>query len=346
MAATRDSDTLEVSKPPSHGSAEASRWLLLLYQFPAGPDSRRVKVWRRLQSIGAIAIKNSVYALPLGDQSHEDFTWLLTELKSNGADGAIVESRFIAGMSDQQIQELFNDARNADYRNLQDEIDAALSALPPNKKAETEAVRESARRTLVRARKRIAEIERIDFFSAQGRDAVESVMQTLVERTSDRPAIAAKEDGKMSAVTTQDLTGRIWVTRRGVRVDRIASAWLIRRWIDAGARFKFIAGKDYAPADGEIRFDMFDAEFTHEGDLCTFEVLSRLTGPDDAALKSVGEIVHDIDLKDAKFGRPETEGIAHVLAGIVAGTDDDDARIERGSALFEDLYRFFSTARV
>ena len=145
----------------------------------------------------------------------------------------------------------------------------------------------------------------------------------------------------MQTATAEDLTGRVWVTRRGVRVDRIASAWLIRRWIDADARFKFVPSKGYEPLDGEIRFDMFDAEFTHQGDLCTFEVLARQVRPDDAALASIGEIVHDIDLKDVKFGRPETEGVANLLAGIVAGTDDDERRLERGGDMFENLYRFF-----
>ena len=331
---------------PQLKSGEASApWLLLLYQFPTGPDSRRVKVWRRLQSVGAVAIKNSVYMLPLNDQSQEDFAWLLQELRSNGADGAILESRFIDGMSDQQIQALFNDARNADYLLLQDEIESAIAELPPNKEAADETAKDSERRALARARKRIAEIERIDFFSAEGRDAAEAAMRTLIERTTNRLEDREKGEKKMAAVALQDLGGRVWVTRRGVRVDRIASAWLIRRWIDADARFKFIPGKEYTPARGEVRFDMVDAEFTHEGDLCTFEVLARVAGQDDAALRSVGEIVHDIDLKDAKFGRAETEGIAHVLAGIVAGTDDDDRRIERGSALFEDLYRFFSTSQ-
>jgi hypothetical protein len=283
--------------------------------------------------------------LPFNDQSHEDFTWLLQELRSNGADGAILESRFIDGMSDQQIQALFNEARNADYRLLQQEIESAIAELHPSDDAADEASRENARRALARARKRIAEIERIDFFAAEGRDSVDAAMLTLVGCTTDRLENVDEEGRKMTAVALQDLRGRVWVTRRGVRVDRIASAWLIRRWIDADARFKFIPGKEYAPARGEIRFDMVDAEFTHEGDLCTFEVLARLAGQEDAALRSVGEIVHDIDLKDAKFGRAETEGIAHVLAGIVAGTDDDDRRIERGSALFEDLYRFFRTAQ-
>ena len=151
----------------------------------------------------------------------------------------------------------------------------------------------------------------------------------------------------MADATLGDLRGRVWVTRRGVRVDRIASAWLVRRWIDPDARFKFVASKGYIPDnDQEVRFDMFEAEFTHEGDLCTFEVLARFARKNDTALRRIGEIVHDIDLKDGKFGRPETEGVANLLSGIVAGTEDDERRIERGSAMFEDLYRFFSQAKM
>ena len=149
----------------------------------------------------------------------------------------------------------------------------------------------------------------------------------------------------MSSAEVQNLAGRVWVTRRGVRVDRIASAWLIRRWIDGDARFKFVPGRNYSPQSDELRFDMFEAEFTHVGDRCTFEVLASLANRDDLALRRVGEIVHDIDLKDGKFGHPETAGIASLLDGIVSATDDDDRRLERGGALFEDLYRSFSDNR-
>ena len=145
----------------------------------------------------------------------------------------------------------------------------------------------------------------------------------------------------MNADIAAELKNRVWVTRRGVRVDRIASAWLIRRWIDPDARFKFVDGRNYLPESGEVRFDMFDAEFTHQGDRCTLEVMAQRVAPDDAALRSIAEIVHDIDLKDQKFGRPETEGVASLLSGLVASLEDDGRRIERGSALFEDLYRHF-----
>ena len=135
--------------------------------------------------------------------------------------------------------------------------------------------------------------------------------------------------------------GQVWVTRQNVFVDRIASAWLIRRFIDRDARFKFVPARGYQPAAGELRFDMFDAEFTHEGDRCTFEVLAGRYAPRDRALVAVGEVVHDIDCKDEKFGRAETAGIASLIQGVARTQDDDAARLERGASLFDDLYARF-----
>ena len=141
------------------------------------------------------------------------------------------------------------------------------------------------------------------------------------------------------------MRGRTWVTRQGVYVDRIASAWLIRRFIDPDARFKFVPAKGYTPAPGEVRFDMFEAEFTHQGDRCTFEVLLEQAELDDPALRAIAEIVHDIDLKDGKFARPEAEGIRTLIAGICAATGDDEERLARGGAVFEDLHSHFRRRR-
>ena len=323
----------------------ASRWLILVYQFPKGPDSRRVKIWRRLQSIGAVAIKNSVYVLPCNEQSREDFAWLLSELQKSGAEGAILESQFVDGMSDHQIRDLFNTARDNDYKVLVEEVQEVLTTLSRNDGIDDEEERRKARSMLERARKRIAEIKAIDFFGAEGHEHAAATMGTLDQRTWDSSEIETTGEQTMSGMTLKDLKNRVWVTRRGVRVDRMACAWLIRRWIDSDARFKFVASKGYVPEDREVRFDMFEAEFTHDGDMCTFEVLARLAKENDSALRSVAEIVHDIDLKDGKFGHPETEGIANLLTGISIGLDDDDRRIERGSAIFEDLYRFFKEVK-
>ena len=130
------------------------------------------------------------------------------------------------------------------------------------------------------------------------------------------------------------------MTRKGVFIDRIASAWLIRRFVDPDARFKFVPAKGYRPEAKEIRFDMFEAEYTHEGDQCTFEVLIARLGLDNPALVPIAEIVHDIDLKDAKFGRPEGIGVDRLIAGIAMAHKDDEDRLAQGAAVFDGLYEF------
>ena len=156
-----------------------------------------------------------------------------------------------------------------------------------------------------------------------------------VQRTDGAPVVAG-----LGA-----LANRVWVTRQGVYVDRIASAWLIRRFIDPDARFRFVRAKGHIPQDGELRFDMFEAEFTHEGDRCTFEVLLARLDLNDKALTAIAEIVHDIDLKDAKFGREETGGIAHLITGLCQSSKDDAQRLARGAAVFDDLYEYFRKRR-
>jgi hypothetical protein len=130
------------------------------------------------------------------------------------------------------------------------------------------------------------------------------------------------------------------VTRRDVHVDRIASAWLIRRRIDPEARFRFVAPEGYLPGQGEIRFDMYEAEYTHSGDSCTLEMLASSFAPDDPALAAVAEIVHDIDCKDDRFGRPETAGVERLIEGIT-GHPEDEVRVERGLLVFDDLHAAF-----
>jgi hypothetical protein len=117
----------------------------------------------------------------------------------------------------------------------------------------------------------------------------------------------------------------------------MASAWLIKRFIDPDARFRWVDGRGFKPAPGELRFDMFEAEFTHEGDDCSFEVLRRRCKVEEPGLGPIAEIIHDIDVKDNKFARPEAAGVAFVLGAIAAANDTDDARMERASVLFDEL---------
>ena len=143
-------------------------------------------------------------------------------------------------------------------------------------------------------------------------------------------------------IAVAEYRGRTWVTRKGIHVDRMGSAWMIRRFIDERAKFKFVPARGYQPSKGEIRFDMFDAEFTHEGDRCTAEVLMARLAPKASGLRPIVEIVHNIDLKDAKFERPETAGVEALITGICTRSKDDVERLERGSVMFDDLLEFFS----
>jgi hypothetical protein len=320
----------------------AHSWLLLIHQLPAKPAYLRVKIWRRLQSMGAIAVKNAVHALPMNEETQEDFEWLLREIVEGGGEAFLCEARLIDGLSDEEVRTLFDKARDADYGEIVKETRSLTKSLRPNAKAATIA---EHRAQAARLRKRLAEVVAIDFFGAIGRETAEGLLSSLETRLNEDEPVTSKAIADSQAANLGELRSRTWVTRQGVYVDRIASAWLIRRFIDPEARFKFVSGKGYRPEPGELRFDMFEAEFTHEGDKCSFEVLLDRAGPKDGALRAIGEIVHDIDLKDGKFSRTEVAGIKTLIEGISVATKDDSERIERGTEVFNNLYEYFKKKR-
>ena len=320
--------------PPE--APDEPRWLLLIHQIPPKPDYLRVKIGRRLARVGAVAIKNSVYVLPDADQGMEDFQWVLREIIDGGGDASICRSIFVDGLTDAEVEHLFCEARSRDYDAIATEARAVLKrlggrTLAPAKQAGIED-------SLSKLRKRVAAVARIDFFATESRDRAAALLEQIDARI--HPS-SSERSARTRTAPDGDFRGRTWVTREGIFVDRIASAWLIRRFIDPDARFTFVppdAQRRYKPKPGELRFDMFEAEYTHEGDRCTFETLLRRFGLDDPALDHLAEIVHDIDLKDGKFERDDATGIERVLAGIAAAHRDDATRLERGAAVFDDLY--------
>jgi hypothetical protein len=334
-----------MTKPETQAEAheDRTRWLLLIHQLPAKPAYQRVKTWRRLQGLGAVAIKNAVHALPASEQAQEDFEWLLREIRDGGGEALICEARLVDGLSDEEVQSMFNAAREADYDSLAKEVRVFGEALEAEA---TAADRADLRTRLARLKSNLAQLVAIDFFGANGRETVDGLVAGLEARLDQEAAMARTETKSPTPVSGPgSLINRVWVTRQGVYVDRIASAWLIRRFIDPEARFRFVRAKNYAPQPGELRFDMFEAEFTHEGDRCTFEVLLARLGLNDKALTAIAEIVHDIDLKDAKFGREETGGIAHLVTGLCHASKDDTRRLEQGAGVFDNLYEYFRKRR-
>ena len=320
----------------------ALSWLLLIHQLPAKPAYLRVKIWRRLQGIGAVAVKNAVHALPMGEGTQEDFEWLLREIVEGGGEAFLCETRLIDGLTDEDVRKLFDQARDGDYANIAKEVRALAKGMRP--KLKQERINE-LRAQAARLRKRLAEIVSIDFFGAIGRETAEGLLAELEVRLNEDESVVKQAEVGSKARTMETLRGRTWVTRQGVHVDRIGSAWLIRRFIDPDARFKFVPGKGYRPDEGELRFDMFQAEFTHEGDKCTFEVLLDRAALKDSALRAIAEIIHDIDLRDNKYGREESVGIRTLIDGIAVATSDDLERIARGAEVFNNLYEFFGKKR-
>ncbi len=317
------------------------RWLLLIHQLPPKPDYLRVKVWRRLQRLGAVAIKNSVYALPRNDQTYEDFEWVLREIVKDGGDASICEARFVEGLSDEQVEALFHAARDADYAQLAENLRGLFDMLPAAKRLTAER-RGELEKAILKIGRRFAEVTAIDFFHAAGREAVDGLFAGLEQRLRAGTGELGQSRGNLGH---ERVHGRTWVTRKGIHVDRMASAWLIGRFIDPAARFKYVASKGYRPEAGELRFDMFDAEFTHAGDSCTFEVLVQHFGLDDHALRPIAEIVHDIDLKDAKFDREETAGIDRLIAGLAMARKEDHERLASAAPIFDGLYEYYRRKR-
>jgi hypothetical protein len=308
------------------------RWLLLIHQIPPKPGYLRIKIGRHLQRLGAVAIKNSVYALPSSDDTREDLNWVLREIVAGGGDASIIEANFVEGLSDEHVRDLFRAARDAEYQEVIVETRGLAKGLP-KRGAPSEENRAEMQARLARLQKRMAEIAALDFFAGRQREPAEGLLQDLARRLEPEFTPAPKE-AKMETKPQ----GATWVTRTGIHVDRMSSAWLIRRFIDEKAKFKFVLPKSYEHKKGELRFDMFDGDYTHQGDLCTFEVLLDRFDLDDPALQRIGEIVHDIDLKDDKHKRPEKPGIELLINGIATAHHEDDARLARASAALDDLY--------
>jgi hypothetical protein len=321
-----------------HVPRDGARWVLFMPTIPSKPASLRVKIWRRLQAIGAVGLRGSVYALPNREECVEVFEWVSRELNELGGQASICEGRFLDASTDDDIERRFIDARSADYA----EIAGAAKQLANKLEAKRVAPERIAAFTEAHAKlvRRFGEVTAIDFLHVPGREAVEGLLAAIARAL---PRGGAKP-GEPLAVMARP-SGATWVTRTGVHVDRIASAWLIRRFIDPRARLKFVPATGYVPKHGELRFDMFEAEFTHVGDRCTFEVLVERMGLRDPALAAIGEIIHDLDLRDDKFGREENAGVRSTIDGICTVAHDDEQRIAAASPMLNGLHSHFSLKR-
>jgi hypothetical protein len=302
------------------------RWYLLVHRIPPRPLYLRAKIRQRLTQVGAIALKNSVYLLPQGSDALEDFEWIAQEIRAGGGEAHVFEGGVISGIDSHGLMARFHAARDADYEELAGEIRSAM------KSARSAAAASGLAAHHTRLTRRFEEIRRIDFFDAPGRTAAEEGLASMEERMQrDR-----KEETRM-VKSNPELRGKVWVTRPNVKVDRMASAWFVRRFIDPKARFRFADPSAPKGAD-EIRFDMVGGDFTHEEDRCTLETLIRRVGLPDRGVKAIAEIVHDVDLKDEKYGRAEAAGVRRIVEGLIARYQNDAERLDHGLAMFDDLH--------
>ena len=305
-------------------SSESHNWLLLIHQIPPNPPYLRAKILRRLKDIGAVALKKSAYLLPDNEEAQEDFQWLLNEIKADGGEGWVLRAEAVAGLSDEAVCDMFRTARAADYQELLAEVEKLAASEGDGDLNIIVALR--------KLRKRHGEVSAIDFFGAPGKNEVLIAMGAIEKRLE---AIAHRAQ---SGEAPNESKGRRWVTRRGIKIDRTACCWLIRRIIDPGAEFLFVDPSQYQHQAGDQRFDMFEGEFTHEGDKCSFEVLVDRFQLESAGLRVIAEILHDLDLKDGKFGRPEAAGLGAMIEGLALRHSDDVKRMEEGIVILDALH--------
>ena len=265
------------------------------------------------------------------------------EIESAGGASTVFRASSVEGATDKEIIAAFQTARNAEFA----VISSALEKLRARVQEQSHGKRLSPARLAVheteldRLHNELQRVIANDFFQTKGRSAAVNTYERakksirgLTEATSRRKAKHADKGG---VLTVADYQGRRWVTRQNIHVDRIASAWLIKRFIDKHPRFYF-AGED-ATVENAIPFDMFGAEFTHHGDDCTFETMLKRFGLTEIkGLRELSEIVHDVDLKDDKFNRLEAAGVNTILNGLSESLQDDRKLLNEASVILDGLF--------
>ena len=301
---------------------KSTSWLLLLFSLPTNRNTERVAVWRRLKKMGAVQIKTSTYLLPDEPAQYEQFQWLAQQIRDYGGDSTLVRAQEIEGLTREKVIAIFNDARANDYAALRKSLQSFIAR---RKKMGADEVAAG----LERLTRQFREIREVDFFdSARGHDVA-----MLLRRAEGR-----KPARHLEVLDANQYEGKTWLTRPRPEIDRVGSAWLISKFIDRKAKFVFAPYADAVP--GAVPFDILDAEFSHHGNNCTFETLTKRFAISDKAVAKIGEMIHDADLDDARFQRVEAIGIDRVLRGWGKEGLTDVEILRRGFQCFDALYSF------
>jgi hypothetical protein len=299
-----------------------------------------MKVWRKLSQIGAVPFKGSGYILPNNEENYEYFQWLISEVMDRGGEGAFVQIDRIESLTETEIIELFNRSREKEFLPIEEALEAIEKGAISLDQGDNPEIRKKLIENFTRLTKEFEHIRKVDFFASPKGIFLEKKINTV--RAAIRNFSAHKKSKAENPIiprNRKDYLGKVWVTRKRPYVDRIASAWLIRSFIDSKAIFKFIGeGQSARSNKSTVFYDIKDGEFTHHGDLCTFEVLIRSFDLKDQALKKLAEVVHQIDLRDKKYPAPESVGVEELLKGIRKMITDDQEILDKGISVFEMLY--------
>ncbi|HHT9106490.1 MAG TPA: chromate resistance protein ChrB domain-containing protein [Candidatus Wujingus californicus] len=323
-----------------------NKWILFIHQIAQDAPNLRVKVWRTLKKYGALLFKNAVYILPCTKEHEEIMQWLCKQIKDSGSDASLFITESLSREQDEKIIKAFQEVRNKEYLEMFDACNNLLQKIEQIEETDgiTGKSSDTLKKKLNEIIKNTEDISRIDFFYSPQKDKVFDKIHFIQQKLNGWQKTSEKEIpdiGKNYKV--KDFLGKKWVTRKDIFIDRIASAWLIKRFIDLKAKFAFLSKGEQCK--GAIPFDMYGSEFTHRGEDCTFETLMKVFGLKDDALQTISEIVHDIDLKDNKYGRKEAEGIEQIIAGLSQRLMDDNKLLEKGMEIFDALYLSYSSTR-
>lgn len=315
-------------------------WLLFFYTLPSKPVRNRMTVWRKVLKAGAISFKGSVYILPYTEEHYEFLTWLVSEILSLKGEGSFVRVEKIETIDNQQIISLFNQQRESDYQHILKEIDEIERKITSTKIGGASHDKKNITNQIRKCQRDFEDTRKIDFFASKRGLEVGRRLEKTVETLNGLSGTGIeKHAGTIVSACIDDYQHKTWATRKRPFVDRFASAWLIKKFLDKNASFAFIDEKDLDNVAKEvILFDIRGGRFTHAGDLCTFEVLMKSFSLKDKPLRKMAEIVHELDLKDDKFRTPEAKGIEDILSGIRKTVKDDREALEKGMAIFEMLY--------
>lgn len=315
---------LKTESNPFKMRKNSIQWLLLLHQLPAKSETARVRIWRALQNMGVVSVKNSVSAVPNTAAFRKDIIEIAGEIISIGGEAIVTEGSFLFGLEVSSLLQSYNSQLDTEFKALANEIRDAAKEISPS-----DLMKWDHKRTKFQSKYNILTKRLIA--PVDGDDQCRNSLTAFEKKLKG----GAEKSSKKVAVKPSP--GSIWVTRKNPHVDRLASAWLIKRFIDTKAEFRFVDMEKYSWDKKHIRFDVFNAEFGHVGDQCTFEVLVENFKLRKPAIRALAEVIHDLDIQDQKFDRRETEGIRMALEGVIRGYSNDEERLQNAMNLLDSL---------